>query len=100
MNTSFKVIGLTRLGIKPKSTAPEADAHTTRPSELLYLCLEHPGRLILANQFMSGALQMHFKEFIDGIDAALENPSLLSSFALICRILFNGTQCYRFMFCY
>ena len=29
MNTNFKVIGLTRLGIKPKSTAPEADALTT-----------------------------------------------------------------------
>ena len=35
MNTNFKVIGLTRLGIKPKSTAPEADVYTTRPSELL-----------------------------------------------------------------
>ena len=34
MNTSFKVIGLARLGIKPESTAPEADALTTRPSEL------------------------------------------------------------------
>ena len=30
MNTNFKVIGLTRLGIKPKSTAPTADALTTR----------------------------------------------------------------------
>ena len=35
MNANFKVIGLTRLGIKPKSTAPEANALTTRPSELL-----------------------------------------------------------------
>ena len=35
MNINFKIIGLTRLGIKPKSTAPEADAVTTRPSELL-----------------------------------------------------------------
>ena len=35
MNTIFKVIGLTRLEIRPKSTAPEADALTTRPSELL-----------------------------------------------------------------
>ena len=35
MNTNFKVIGLTRLGIKPESTAPEADALTTWPSELL-----------------------------------------------------------------
>ena len=35
MHTNFKFIGLTRLGIKPKSTAPEADALTTRSSELL-----------------------------------------------------------------
>ena len=35
VNTYFKVIGLTQLGIKSKSTAPEADALTTRPSELL-----------------------------------------------------------------
>ena len=33
MNTNFKVIGLARLRIKPKSTAPEADALTTQPSE-------------------------------------------------------------------
>ena len=32
-NTNFNVIGLIRLGIKLKSTAPEADALTTRPSE-------------------------------------------------------------------
>ena len=38
VNTNFKVIGLTRLGIKPKFTAPEADALTTRPSELLKHC--------------------------------------------------------------
>ena len=31
VNTNFKVIGLTRLGIKRKSTAPEADALTTPP---------------------------------------------------------------------
>ena len=35
MNSSFKVIGLTRLGIKTQPTAFEADALTTRPSELL-----------------------------------------------------------------
>ena len=35
MNTNFEVIGLTRLGIKSKSTPLEADAFTTRPSELL-----------------------------------------------------------------
>ena len=34
MNSNFKVIGLTRLGIKPESTAPESDVLTTRPSEL------------------------------------------------------------------
>ena len=36
MNTNFKVISLTRLGIKPESVAPEADAFTTRPSELRF----------------------------------------------------------------
>ena len=35
MNTNFKVIDLTRLGIKPNSTGIEAGAFTTRPSELL-----------------------------------------------------------------
>ena len=35
MNTNFKAIGLTRLGIKPESTAPEAEALITRPSKLL-----------------------------------------------------------------
>ena len=35
VNTNFTVIGLTRLGIKPKSTAPEADALTIRISELV-----------------------------------------------------------------
>ena len=34
MNTNFKVIGLTRLGIKSKSTDSEADVLTSRPSEL------------------------------------------------------------------
>ena len=36
MNTNFKVIGLIRLGIKPKSTAPAADALT---SELFKVAL-------------------------------------------------------------
>ena len=35
MNTNFKVTGLTRLEIKAKSIAPEADALTNWPSELL-----------------------------------------------------------------
>ena len=34
MDTNLNVIGWNRLRIKPKSTAPEADAFTTRPSEL------------------------------------------------------------------
>ena len=34
MNANFKVIGSTRLGIKPEFTTPEADALTTRPSRL------------------------------------------------------------------
>ena len=36
MNTNFKVIDLNRLGIKPESAAPEADAFTPRPSELYF----------------------------------------------------------------
>ena len=32
VNANFEVIGLTRLGIKPESTAPEADALLTRLS--------------------------------------------------------------------
>ena len=47
VNTNFKVIGLTRLGIKPKSTAPGADAHTTRPSELLNKKQEKRGENLL-----------------------------------------------------
>ena len=35
MNTKFEFIGLTRLGIKPKSTAPKVDTLATRLSELL-----------------------------------------------------------------
>ena len=35
MNTNFKVVGLTRLGIKTQSIAPKADTLTTRPSEQL-----------------------------------------------------------------
>ena len=47
MSSNFKVIGLTRLGIKPKSTAPEANALTTRPSELLPLDpAAHPERKV------------------------------------------------------
>ena len=34
MNTDSEVIGLTLLGIQPKSRAPEVDALTTWPSEL------------------------------------------------------------------
>ena len=37
VNANFKVIGLTLLEIKPEFTAPEADALSTRPSELLIL---------------------------------------------------------------
>ena len=33
MNTNFEVIGLTRPGINPESTAPEAEALTTLQSE-------------------------------------------------------------------
>ena len=35
VNSNFKVISLTRLGINPESRALEADVFATRPSELL-----------------------------------------------------------------
>ena len=48
MNTNFKVIGLTRLGINPKSTAAaEVDALTTWPFELLMPAM--PTSLHLSN---------------------------------------------------
>ena len=34
MNNNSKVIGLTRLGIKPESTASAVNALTTRPSDM------------------------------------------------------------------
>ena len=40
MNKNFTVIDLTRLGIKPEYTAPEAYALTTRPSELLKIFID------------------------------------------------------------
>ena len=45
MNTNFKVIGLTRLGIKPGSAVLEADALTTRPSELLVFIMSSNDKL-------------------------------------------------------
>ena len=51
MNVNFKVIGLTRLAIKSKSTAPEADALTTRPSELLMPAM--PTSLHLSSLFQT-----------------------------------------------
>ena len=37
MNSNFNVIGLTRLEIKPESTASEVDALTTQPFELFII---------------------------------------------------------------
>ena len=41
MNTNFKVIGLTRLGIKPESTAQETDAlfYTLKNEDVCIGCL-------------------------------------------------------------
>ena len=49
VNTNFRIIGLTRLGIRPVSAAPEADACTSRSSELL-LCNKY---------FYISAIQLH-----------------------------------------
>ena len=50
MNTNFKVCGSTGLGIKAKSTAPEADALTTGLSELFVTC--NSNRLIHFDRFL------------------------------------------------
>ena len=60
-NANFKVVSLTRLGIKPESTSPEVDAHTTRPSELLALTTRvenKPGGLhvVLLGKTLNGIL--------------------------------------------
>ena len=39
MNTNFKVIGLTRIGPKPKSTTLVADVLTSGLSELFIICV-------------------------------------------------------------
>ena len=43
MNTNFKVIGLTRFGIKTESRATEADVFTFRPLEMLSYALRSAG---------------------------------------------------------
>ena len=50
MNTNFAVIGLTRLGIKPESTVLQADALTTRPSELPILCIGYSTSVAFSRQ--------------------------------------------------
>ena len=47
MNTYVKVVGLTRLGIKPESTAPEAGALTNRLSELMVSSMMHEKQMAL-----------------------------------------------------
>ena len=73
--TTFKVIGLTRLGIKPNSTAPEVDALTFLPSELLNVkinaisLLPHvrSGQIFLAcftQRYLLCILLSFFKDFL------------------------------------
>ena len=57
MNTNFKVIGLTRLGIKLESVAPEADALTTRPSELLSFGSVFKTRFVIENCSVSAVVK-------------------------------------------
>ena len=67
MNTNFKVIGLTQFGIKPKSTAPEADALTTRPSEQLLLNVIFLRLVVRVRNFMriyrKQLMEITFTEF-------------------------------------
>ena len=59
MNINFKVIGLTRLGIKPKSTAPEADALITR-----YLYCKNSNQNNLTNcQNLTNLNSSYFSQF-------------------------------------
>ena len=46
MNSNVKVIGLTRLGMKPESTASETDVLTTRPSEVVNCSADPMGEFI------------------------------------------------------
>ena len=56
MNTNFKVIGLTRLEIKPKSTATEADAFNTRHRLTDRLQQDAVMQCTVMNQFQSNMI--------------------------------------------
>ena len=68
MNTNFQVIGLTRLGIKPESTAQETDALTTRPSELYFFAFAKKNHFFCLvrldyNQSVYFKILQNFKSF-------------------------------------
>ena len=59
MNTIFKVIGLTRLGIKPESTAQETDA--PYHSVICVVKLKHCGIRGLANDWFQSYVRVELK---------------------------------------
>ena len=85
MNTNFKVIGSTRLGIKPKSTAPEADALTTRPSELLSYIFIFQRTLLPLGHLMCYAIYLSYTVFTRFVAQALIFLTLLTAGPLFKR---------------
>ena len=63
MNTNFKVIGLTRVGIKPKFTVAEADALITQPSELLFT--NYKSNLLFFTNYKSEKLSEKLRRFFN-----------------------------------
>ena len=57
MNTNFKVVGLTRLGIKPKSTAPDVDALSVIN---LGLKKKRSGKVSGGNQIRKLSIELNF----------------------------------------
>ena len=66
MNTNIKVIDLTRLEMKPKSTASEADALTTWSSDLLIL-LPHQA----VEQLIRQKLRKQYNKFTNFIQKTI-----------------------------
>ena len=75
MNINFTVIGLTRLGIKPKSTASEADALATRPFELLMPAIPITSAFLWVSSRPSCFYEMGAL-IPDGVSASLDSFSL------------------------
>ena len=79
MSSNIKIIGLTLLGIKLESTAPEADALSTPPPEMLIVAESGRfikqrvidmcaiGRVLCCTSRMYQLVHSHIEEFVCGI---------------------------------